>query len=146
MTTRMSSFVDHDIDRQQSPRAQVKTVVKDYVDELRSRGCSPNRRVKLGQAIFNAWLIFDPFHHSVSQRWLLLDDGDVFCETTFAPDPEDTRCDARCTWIDRPDDSLLRTLEQSLIDLSGGGDGFLCEPRDEQPVFFVSDRRRRPRD
>lgn len=142
----MSDIFDDDLERRRTPRAKVKAFVKDYVEELRSRGRSPNRRVKLGQAVFNAWLVSDPYHHSVSQRWLLLDDGDVFSETTFAPDPEDTRCEAACNWVDQPDESLLRTLEQSLLDLSNGGDGFLCGPTDEQPVFFVTDRRRRPRD
>jgi hypothetical protein len=142
----MSSLLDDDLEQHRNPRARVRSFVKDYVDELQSRGCTPNRRVKLGQAIFNAWLIADPFHHSVSQRWLLLADGDVFSETTFAPDPEDTRCNAACGWIDEIDESLMRTLEQSLADLGSGGDGFLCGPTNEQPVFFVTDRRRKPRD
>ena len=133
-------------DQFRTARTQARAEVKRHVETLRDRGCSPNRRVQLGEAVFDAWLIADPHHHALCQRWLLLDDGDVFCETLFGAETSDQPGRGVYGWIDSCDESLLGSLRQSLADLDDGGRGFLCGPSGERPFFFVPDRRSRPRD
>jgi hypothetical protein len=126
-------------------RAHLKRLVRRYLDAMRSLGLAPNRTVAFESIPRSAWLIDDPEPHAERRRYLLLDDGDTWCETIHGPQPVGSGLENTYRWLAEPTPALTYTLDRSLDDARGGGDGFLIPLIDIGGVYSVSDRRARPR-
>ena len=126
-------------------RAHLKRLVREYLGDMRSLGGAPNRAVVFENVRLSAWLLDDPVSHSRSRRYLLLDDGDAWCETVYGPQPVASGLRNTYSWLSEPTTSLAYALDQSRDDARAGGDGFLIAPADHGSVYLVDDRRSRPR-
>lgn len=83
--------------------------------------------------------------HARTRRYLLLDDGDAWCETIYGPQPVASGLSNTYSWLAEPTTSLQYALRESLDDARNGGDGFLIPLADAAATYSVSDRRSRPR-
>jgi hypothetical protein len=126
-------------------RAHLKRLVCEYLEDMRSLGRAPNRTVAFESVHLSAWLVDDPVPHSRTRRYLLLDDGDAWCETVYGPQPVASGLRNTYSWLSEPTTSLAFALHESLDDARAGGDGFLIAPADRGSAYVVSDRRSRPR-
>ena len=126
-------------------RAHLKRLVCEYLEDMRSLGRAPNRTVAFESVRLSAWLVDDPVPHSRTRRYLLLDDGDAWCETVYGPQPVASGLRNTYSWLSAPTTSLAYALHESLDDARAGGDGFLIAPADHGSAYVVSDRRSRPR-
>jgi hypothetical protein len=126
-------------------RAQLKKIVRQYLDAMRSLGRDPNRTVAFENVPRAAWLIDDPAPHAKRRRYLLLDDGDTWCETVYGPQPASSGLVNTYRWLPEPTPALAYTLGQSLDDARDGGSGFLIPAVETGVLYSVSDRRAMPR-
>ena len=126
-------------------RAHLKSLVRQYLDAMRSLGLTPNRTVAFESIPRSAWLIDDPEPHAVRRRYLLLDDGDAWCETVHGAQPVGSGLENSYRWLAAPTPALGYALDRSIDDAREGGDGFLIPVREAGAVYAVSDRRARPR-
>ena len=79
------------------------------------------------------------------RRYLLLDDGDAWCETVYGAQPIGSGLENSYRWLVAPTPALGYMLDSSMDDARDGGDGFLIPVLDPDAVYAVSDRRARPR-
>jgi hypothetical protein len=126
-------------------RAQLKAFVRRYLQAMRSLGHAPNRTVAFENVPRSAWLIDDPEPHAERRRYLLLDDGDAWCETIHGPQPVGSGLENTYGWLAETTPALSYALDRSLDDARAGGDGFLIPLIDTGGLYSVSDRRARPR-
>ncbi len=131
--------------REGATRVHLKRLVRQYLAAMRSLGLAPNRTVAFEDIPRSAWLIDDPEPHAHRRRYLLLDDGDTWCETVHGPQPVGSGLENTYRWLVEPTPALRYALDRSLDDARGGGDGFLIPVLDAGAVYAVSDRRARPR-
>ena len=143
--------------RPKAPRAKLREVVPRYLSSMRVSGRQPNRGVvfdpdaEAPQA--SGWLLNDHRPRENGDRYLLLEDGDVWlCK---APPPGPVGGDdqpemeqpgaspaldaAVARWLAEPNDDLVTLLARSLADARMGGTGWLVDG--EESVEVVEDRR-----
>ncbi len=126
-------------------RAQLKAFVRRYLQAMRSLGLAPNRTVAFENVPRSAWLIDDPEPHAERRRYLLLDDGDTWCETVHGPQTVASGLQNTYRWLDEPTPALTYALDRSLDDARLGGSGFLISRARAGEVYTVRDRRAHPR-
>ena len=126
-------------------REHLKRLVCEYLEVMRSLGRAPNRTVAFENVHLSAWLVDDPVPHARARRYLLLDDGDAWCETVYGPQPVASGLSNTYSWLAEPTTSLEYALRESLDDARSGGDGFLIPLADPAATYSVTDRRSRPR-
>lgn len=134
-----------DVTIQTATRAHLKTMVRGYLDAMRELGLAPNRTVAFESARREAWLIDDPEPHAERRRYLLLDDGDTWCETVHGPQTVASGLQNTYRWLDEPTPALTYALDRSVDDARLGGNGFLISPAAAGELYTVRDRRARPR-
>jgi hypothetical protein len=135
----------HDLPRS-SERELMRQAVHAYLRTMRELGFVPNRHVAFEGVRRDAWLLDDPAPHALSRRWLLLDDGDTWCETVRRPEAPGDVSRGGAHWVDHSSEALLSVLAESIADARAGGCGFLATGDDTNALHEVTDRRRRPRD
>ena len=126
------------------PKAKLHAAVTNYVDSLRALGRDPTCSVafvrrdgSVSPASVRGWLLKDTRPGSGMNRYLLLEDGDVWRDVLSPIAPE-----AQREWLLGPDDDLVSLLARSLGDAQIGGSGFLeNEERVELRPYVVADRR-----
>jgi hypothetical protein len=126
-------------------RAQLKKSVRQYLDAMRALGRAPNRTVAFESVPRTAWLLDDPVPHAKRRRYLLLDDGDTWCETVYGPQPASSGLANTYRWLAEPTPTLSYALGRSLDDAREGGSGFLIPTVETGVLYSVSDRRAVPR-
>jgi len=126
-------------------RVHLKSLVREYLEAMRALGLTANRTVAFESISRSAWLIDDPEPHAVRRRYLLLDDGDAWCETVHGAQPVGSGLENSYRWLTAPTPALGYVLDCSIDDARVGGDGFLIPVLDAAAVYAVSDRRARPR-
>ena len=129
--------------RRDPRRAELKREVRSYLAAVRGLGRAPNRVVRFEGVTRSAWLVDDPMAHPHTRRYLLLDDGDAWCETVIVS-TEGSRHDTY-EWLPEPTAGLRYALRYSLEDARAGGDGFLVQHGADEAIYLVDDRRARPR-
>jgi hypothetical protein len=133
----------HDLPRS-SERELMRKAVHAYLRTMRELGFAPNRHVAFEGVRRDAWLLDDPAPHALSRRWLLLDDGDTWCETVRRPEATDDGGQG-ARWVDHASETLLTLLASSVADARAGGGGFLATGSGTDLLHEVPDRRRRTR-
>ena len=126
-------------------RAQLKAFVRRYLKAMRSLGHAPNRTVAFEDVPLSAWLIDDPEPQAERRRYLLLDDGDTWCETVHGPQTLASGLQNTYCWLDEPTPALAYALDRSLDDARLGGGGFLIAQAAAGELYTVRDRRAVPR-
>jgi len=126
-------------------RAQLRKSVRQYLDAMRALGRTPNRTVAFENVPRTAWLLDDPVPHAKRRRYLLLDDGDTWCETVYGPQPASSGLSNTYRWLAEPTPALSYALGRSLDDAREGGSGFLISATETGVLYSVSDRRALPR-
>ena len=143
--------------RPKDPRAKLREVVTRYLSSMRVSGRRPNRGVMFDpdaeapQA--NGWLLNDHRPRENGDRYLLLEDGDVWLSKAPPPgrvggddQPETEQSGpspaldaAVARWLAEPNDDLVTLLARSLADARMGGTGWRDDG--EESVEVVEDRR-----
>ena len=126
-------------------RAELKALVRRYLAAMREMGRAPNRIVRFETVPLPAWLIDDPAPHAERRRYLLMNDGDTWCETVYGPQPASSGLQNSYSWLGGPTPALAYALDRSLDHARDGGDGFLFAKAPAGAWYTVSDRRSRPR-
>ena len=126
-------------------RVELKSLVRRYIAAMREMGRAPNRIVRFENVPLPAWLIDDPAPHAERRRYLLMNDGDAWCETVYGPQPASSGLYNSYSWLAGPTPALAYTLDCSLDDARDGGDGYLFDKAPPGVWYTVSDRRSRPR-
>ena len=126
-------------------RAQLKKSVRQYLDAMRALGRAPNRTVAFENVPRTAWLLDDPVPHAKRRRYLLLDDGDTWCETVYGPQPASSGLPTPIVGWPNPRRPCPYALGRSLDDAREGGSGFLISAAETGVLYSVSDRRALPR-
>lgn len=127
--------------RPRDPRGKLREVATNWTLSMRIAGRAPNCGVVFGEdaapyagSQTRGWLVGDRRPETRGDRYLILDDGDVWRARTNET-PERTSP----SWMIEPDDDLVSLLARSLGDARLGGAGWLeLAGRAEQ----VGDRRR----
>jgi hypothetical protein len=122
-----------------SPRERLRRDVRSHVEALAHAGLSPNRTVVLGGAVIAGWLIDDPYAQMTSRRWLLMSDGDVWCEAAYVATPWSADLGASHGWLSGPTPALDAVLELSADEVREGG--LLARPTPSGAPVRVSERR-----
>lgn len=126
------------------PRGKLREVVTRYVSSMRVAGHAPNRGVLFGEDVTadaapptQGWLVDDRRPGATGDRYLLLEDGDVWLdgERRGSSPALDAAVSA---WLAAPNDDLVSLLARSLSDARLGGRGWL---EDGDGVARVEDRR-----
>jgi hypothetical protein len=86
------------------------------------------------------WLVDDRRPENSGDKYLLLDDGDVWRAKTHESSSSAALDAAVDAWLAEPNDDLVTLLARSLADARMGGSGWLAEV-DEHDVERVTDRR-----
>jgi hypothetical protein len=126
-------------------RTELKALVRRYLAAVRALGCAPNRIVRFEDVPLSAWLLDDPAPHAERRRYLLMNDGDAWCETVYGPQPASSGLQNTYSWLAAATPALAYTLDSSLDDVRGGGEGYLFARTPPGAWYTVSDRRSRPR-
>jgi len=126
-------------------RTELKALVRRYLTAMRTLGRAPNRIVRFDNVPLSGWLLDDPAPHAERRRYLLMDDGDAWCETVYGPQPASSGLQNSYAWLGAPTPALAYTLDCSIDNARGGGDGYLFERTPPGTWYTVSDRRSRPR-
>jgi len=130
------------------PKATLHEVVTQYIDSLRALGRKPECSVafvrrdgSVSPASVRGWLLKDTRPGSGTNRYLLLEDGDVWRDVK-SPTESGAEGGQR-EWLLGPDDDLVTLLAESLANAQIGESGFLEEEeRVELRPYVVADRRR----
>jgi len=106
-------------------------------------GCAPNCGVSFAEPAFvkpdvQGWLLVRPDDAGSAERYVLLEDGDVWIEHEG---PREER-EAKGDWLAAPSDDLAVLLARSLKSARMGGDGFLAGGEAVEHQVVVEDRRR----
>lgn len=116
--------------RPRDPRGKLREVATNWTLSMRIAGRAPNCGVVFGaddspyaspQA--RGWLVGDRRPETRGDRYVVLDDGDVW-RARAAEDAEEKRA----SWLTEPDDDLITLLARSLGDARLGGAGWLELP------------------
>jgi hypothetical protein len=143
------------------PRGKLRQIVLEYEKKMRVIGLGPNREVTFCDCVPGqpcdtiGWLLDDPRVENVHQRYVLLQDGDVWHESLGRPGNGAAPTSSDRQWLGEPTDDLATLLPKSLFDAQRGGSGFLSDEggrtdaplvvgdrRDRQQPFQGADRRR----
>jgi hypothetical protein len=110
--------------RPEDPRGQLREVTTNWTLSMRVAGRVPNCGVVFGRDTLphtapqaRGWLIGDRRPVTRGDRYLVLDDGDVW-RARSTPEQEPS-------WMHDPDDDLVSLLSRSLDDARMGGAGWL---------------------
>lgn len=122
------------------PRERLHARVGKHVRALDELGLAPNRTITLGGTVFHGWLLDDPFAQASSRRWLLLPDGDVWCEAAYLAGPWRQDQSLAYGWLTQPTPALESVLGLSLAEARGGG-ALLATPGAATATYRVADRR-----
>ena len=122
-----------------TPRERLHRRVRTHVEALADAGLPANRTIVLGGAVMPGWLIDDPYAQATSRRWLLLPDGDVWCEAAYRVTPWSADRGATYGWLSAPASALDAVLELSADEVGGGG--LLASPSKSGAPYRVADRR-----
>ena len=138
--------------RPKDPRGKLREVVTRYLSNMRVAGRRPNRGVAFDAAAgaphTSGWLLDDRRPRDGGDRYLLLEDGDVWhavdspagrmggLDQPGASPELDAAVDR---WLAEPSDDLVTLLARSLSDARMGGCGWLADG--EPSVEIVTDRR-----
>ena len=125
------------------PRGKLREVTTRWTASMRVAGRAPNRGVVFDDGSPSArqpqtqgWLVDDRRPGATGDRYLIMDDGDVWRATTAGASPA---LDAAvAAWLAEPNDDLVTILARSLSDARLGGNGWLDVA---DGVESVSDRR-----
>ena len=130
------------------PRGKLREVTTKWTASMRVAGRAPNRAVVFGEdgspgraPQAQGWLVDDRRPGAAGDRYLVMDDGDVWRASRAGASPA---LDAAVSaWLAEPNDDLVTILARALNDARLGGSGWL-EVADG--VERVEDRRqgRRP--
>lgn len=126
--------------RPRDPRGKLREVATNWTLSMRIAGRAPNCGVVFGGddlpyagAQARGWLVGDRRPETRGDRYLVLDDGDVWrARASEAPEEK------RASWLSEPDDDLITLLARSLGDARLGGAGWLELP---DAAEHVEDRR-----
>jgi len=130
------------------PRAKLREIVTKYQGVMATLGKAPNCSVAFvdadgspSPARVRGWLLKDPRPEADGHRYVLLTDGDVWCEVE--PSTGDGEGPgAQRIWLNGPDDDLVTLLARSQANVRTGGGGFLeDEEHVELDAYLVTDRR-----
>ena len=126
------------------PHGKLREIVAKYVSSMRVAGHAPNRGVVFGEdgaadgpPQAQGWLVDDRRPGATGERYLILEDGDVWRALPGAG-PSPALDAAVSTWLAEPSDDLVTLLARSLSDARMGGRGWLDEG---DGVERVQDRR-----
>lgn len=132
------------------PRGKLRQIVLEYQRKMRVMGFVPNREITFcdcvpgrpGESV--GWLLDDPRVENVHQRYVLLQDGDVWHESLGGSANGGPPSSGDKQWLGEPTDDLTTLLPKSLMDAQRGGGGFLSDEgeRADAPLV-VADRRDR---
>lgn len=132
--------------RPKHPRAKLREVVAKYLSNMRVAGREPNRAVAFdgGDTPAEApqtvgWLVDDRRPGARGDRYLLLEDGDVWRAKTHDTEASPQLDAAVTAWLAEPNDDLVTLLARSLADARMGGTGWLADGGGA--VEQVADRR-----
>lgn len=131
------------------PRAKLHEVVTHYIASMRQLRREPNcsvafrERGTVRDAGIRGWLLRDPRPESGMNRYLLLEDGDVWRESEAPGAAPGSSERGEFRWLEGPDDDLVTLLAQSLGNVHMAGDGFLEEKEAVALYPHVVDDRRR---
>jgi hypothetical protein len=134
--------VPHEQQRERAPREQLRARVTEHLRTIDALGLHANRSVSLGGTVFPAWLLDDPLAQVTARRWLLLPDGDVWCEAAYAVRPSAHTDGTDFGWLTRPNRGLESVLDLALHEARHGGAGLLVDRRGVPAPYPVGDRRR----
>jgi hypothetical protein len=111
--------------RPRDPHAKLREVATNWTLSMRIAGRAPNCGVVFGEDDSSsagpqarAWLVGDRRPETRGDRYLIMDDGDVWRART---DPSS----GEKSWMTEPDDDLVNLLARSLGDARLGGAGWL---------------------
>jgi hypothetical protein len=125
------------------PRGKLREVTTRWTASMRVAGRAPNRAVvfsrdsppgRVPQA--RGWLVGDRRPGATGERYLIMDDGDVW--RTTGTGASSALGAAVAAWLAEPNDDLVTILARSLGDARIGGSGWLEAAED---VECVADRR-----
>lgn len=129
--------------RPRDPRGKLREVAAKWTANMRVAGRAPNRGVVFGdepaQAVgpqAHGWLVDDRRPGAGGDRYLVLDDGDVWHAPAGGASPA---LDAAvAAWLTEPSDDLVMLLARALNDARMGGSGWLGA---DEGLERVGDRR-----
>ena len=111
--------------RPRDPRGKLREVTTNWTLSMRVAGRAPNCGVIFGRDAAphggpqaRAWLVGDRRPETRGDRYLILDDGDVWRARADSPE-------GASAWMTAPDDDLVALLARSLGDARLGGAGWL---------------------
>jgi hypothetical protein len=112
--------------RPRDPRGKLREVAANWTLSMRVAGCAPNCGVVFdGDAPasegsqMRGWLVGDRRPETRGDRYLIMDDGDVWRARATAS------ADGQAAWLEGPDDDVVSLLARSLGDARLGGAGWL---------------------
>ena len=116
--------------RPRDPRGKLREVTTKWTANMRVAGHAPNRGVVFGdrpapatEPQAHGWLVGDRRSGAVGDRYLIMDDGDVWRAGGAGASPA---LDAAVTaWLSEPNDDLVMLLARALSDARMGGSGWL---------------------
>ncbi len=130
--------------RPRDPRAKLREVTTRWTTSMRVAGRAPNCAVVFGRDMppgsepqARAWMVGDRRPGVDGDRYVILDDGDVWRARPGASPALDAAVTA---WLAEPNDDLVTLLARSLSDARLGG-GW---PEPAGGVTCVDDRRQEP--
>ena len=130
------------------PKAKLHEIVSKYIAVMLSLGKGPNCSIafagsdgQVSATDTRGWLLKDSRPGSSGNRFVLLADGDVWYETSAAPNA--AAADGDKIWLEGPHDDLVTLLARSQANVRMGGDGFfeLEEHVQLGGPYVVGDRR-----
>lgn len=128
------------------PRAKLREVTTKWTTSMRVAGRAPNCGVVFGEGSPSGegpealgWLVGDRRPGAAGDRYLIMDDGDVWRARAGASPALDS---AVAAWLAAPDDDLVMLLARALGDARLGGAGWLEAAGGPERV---DDRRQEPR-
>jgi hypothetical protein len=124
------------------PKSKLHEIVTKYIASMRALHFEANCSVAFGEGgpaspgAVRGWLLRDPRSADHRQRYLLLEDGDVWREVDAEAGGGER------TWLAGPDDEVVTLLAQSLAKARMGVDPFLeTEEHVQLQTHVVTDRR-----
>jgi hypothetical protein len=124
------------------PRRKLHEIVGRYLAQMHTMGRAPNCGVFFVEHTFagpdvRGWLLTHREGTELRDRYVLLEDGDVWIDAEAAGDEHDEGGG----WLNAPTDDLAVLLAQSLKSARTGGDGFLVSGEAAACQVVVEDRR-----
>jgi hypothetical protein len=122
------------------PRKKLHEIVGRYLAQMHLMGQQPNcgvffSRISPARPDVRGWLLLDGRADDGADRYILLEDGDVWHEGACAAH------DGERGWLQAPSDALAVLLAQSLKSARTGGDGLLASGETAPVGVLVEDRR-----